>query len=92
GHGVLWMNNIHHQDISENNLMFTRVMSSVSGRLSIWRTARLHRDDRPLASKRTGTIPFISYDLLKAFDTSDNIPHIYEYDVESFTYVVLWIS
>ncbi|KZT25737.1 hypothetical protein NEOLEDRAFT_1133265 [Neolentinus lepideus HHB14362 ss-1] len=91
-HGVLWMNNIHHRDISENNLMFTRVNGGVVGVLNDFDLSIIHRDDRPLASERTGTIPFMSHDLLQAFNTGGNIPHVYDYDVESFVYVVLWIS
>ncbi|KZT25740.1 hypothetical protein NEOLEDRAFT_337984 [Neolentinus lepideus HHB14362 ss-1] len=91
-HGVLWMNNIHHRDISENNLMFTRVKGGVVGVLNDFDLSIIHRDDRPLASERTGTIPFMSYDLLYAFKTDRRIPHIYEYDVESFVYVAMWIS
>ncbi|KZT25736.1 hypothetical protein NEOLEDRAFT_336689 [Neolentinus lepideus HHB14362 ss-1] len=86
------MNNIHHRDISENNLMFTRVKGGVIGVLNDFDLSIIHRDDHPLASERTGTIPFMSSDLFKAFDTSHNIPHVYAYDVESFVYVALWIS
>jgi len=91
-HGVLWLNNIHHRDISENNLMFTQVNGGIVGVLNDFDLSIIHRDDRQLASERTGTIPFMSYDLLKAFNSGGNIPHIYEYDVESFVYVILWIS
>ncbi|KZT25961.1 hypothetical protein NEOLEDRAFT_1113837 [Neolentinus lepideus HHB14362 ss-1] len=91
-HGVLWQNNIHHRDISENNLMFRRMKDGVVGVLNDFDLSIVHRDDRTLAKERTGTIPFMSHALLKAFNSSDNVPHLYEYDVESFAYVGLWIS
>ncbi|KZT23026.1 hypothetical protein NEOLEDRAFT_579528 [Neolentinus lepideus HHB14362 ss-1] len=91
-HGVLWMNNIHHRDISENNLMYTRVNGVVVGVLNDFDLSIIHSDDRLLASERTGTIPFMAHALLRDFNTGKKVPHIYEYDVESFAYVGLWIS
>ncbi|KZT23021.1 hypothetical protein NEOLEDRAFT_579186 [Neolentinus lepideus HHB14362 ss-1] len=91
-HGVLWMSNIYHRDISENNLMYTRVNKVVVGVLNDFDLSIIHSDDLPLASERTGTIPFMAYALLRDFNTGKKVPHIYEYDAESFAYVGLWIS
>ncbi|TFK46527.1 hypothetical protein OE88DRAFT_1667548 [Heliocybe sulcata] len=90
-HGVLWQNDIHHRDISEDNLMFTRRGGHVVGVLNDFDLSVIHAEGRSLANERTGTIPFMASALLWAFGTGDSVAHLYEHDVESFAYVGLWI-
>ncbi|TFK51583.1 hypothetical protein OE88DRAFT_1564233 [Heliocybe sulcata] len=76
-HGVLWLNKVHHRDISEDNLMYTKVNGHVVGVLNDFDLSIYHDDDRSLANERTGTIPFMAHALLTAFRSGKPVAHLY---------------
>ncbi|KAI0091376.1 hypothetical protein BDY19DRAFT_930073 [Irpex rosettiformis] len=90
-HFQLWMKHLHHCDISSDNLMYDRDEEGrVVGVLNDFDLSIL----APLADKfRTGcmgTVPFMATVLMRPGGTA--LPHLFEYDVESFIYVLLWIT
>ena len=92
GHYRLWVNGIHHGDISLNNLMYD--ISTETGNpvgivndfdLAAW-------VDHPTTNNdRTGTIPFMAIDLLDG-GLDDRIPRLYRHDLESFIWVLAYIT
>lgn len=42
--------------------------------------------------ERTGTYPFIAIDILQGAATGLGATHLYRHDLESFLYVLLWVS
>ena len=74
---MLWTCGLHHQNVSENNLMYIKIEDHVVGVLNDFDPAIINNEDREVASERTGTIPFMAYDLLKKFNSQEPIVHIY---------------
>ena len=91
GHYRLWVNGIHHGDISFNNLMYdiTRTGDPVGiindFDLATW------VDHSTTNNDRTGTIPFMAIDLLDG-GLEDRIPRLYRHDMESFVWVLAYIT
>ena len=91
GHHRLWVNGIHHGDISLNNLMYN---SSPTGEpegvlndydLASWKKYSTAN------SARIGTIPFMSLSMLN--DGLENrIPRLYRHDAESFIWVLAYVT
>lgn len=93
GHHALFECGILHRDISKNNVMCRRRKDGkVIGILLDFDLAIFIEEDGkapdPTSKFRTGTLAFMAIDLLE--DT--NIPHLYRHDLESFLYVLVWIS
>jgi hypothetical protein len=42
--------------------------------------------------ERTGTLPFMALDLLTPEGQDGKLKHIYQYDLESFMWVFIWIT
>ena len=91
GHYRLWVNGIHHGDISLKNLMY-----SISKRgvplgvvndfdLASWVGRSATNNDR------TGTIPFMAIDLLEG-GLDRCIPRLYRHDMESFSWVLAYVT
>jgi len=91
GHYRLWVNGIHHCDISYNNLMYDtpgadQPMVIVNDfDLATWVDHKTTKNDR------TGTIPFMAIDLLDG-GLNDRIPRLYRHDIESFVWVLTYIT
>ncbi|KAI0086119.1 hypothetical protein BDY19DRAFT_873226, partial [Irpex rosettiformis] len=88
-HFELWLNGLHHRDISANNLMYYRdAEGHVFGVLNDFDLSIVASLAGEFGTERTGTVPFMATDLM---GNDDETPvHIYEFDVESFIYVLLW--
>jgi hypothetical protein len=91
GHYRLWLNGIHHGDISLKNLMYgiskdgdpSGVVNDFD--LATWVGHSTANNDR------TGTIPYMAIDLLgRGLD--DRIPRLYRHDLESFSWVLAYIT
>ena len=91
GHFRLWINGVHHGDISLNNLMYSL---SPSGEpkgvlndydLASWVKFPTTNNDR------TGTIPFMALDLING-GLEKQIPRLYRHDAESFIWVLAYIT
>jgi len=91
-HYRLWMNGIYHGDISLTNLMYgispkTRDPVGIINDfdLASW-------VDHPATNNdRTGTIPFLAIDLLDG-GWERCIPRLYRHDMESFSWVLAYIT
>ena len=91
GHYRLWMNGIHHGDISFNNLMYDT--SATNGPVGILNDFDLATwvDHSTTNNDRTGTIPFMAIDMLDG-GLDDRIPRLYRHDLESFVWVLSYIT
>ena len=91
GHYRLWVNGIHHGDISLNNLMYAisptgepkRVLNDYD--LAFWNEQQTENHDR------IGTIPFMALELVEnGFD--DQVSRLYRHDAESLIWVLVYIT
>ncbi|KAH6901571.1 hypothetical protein BKA70DRAFT_1568397 [Coprinopsis sp. MPI-PUGE-AT-0042] len=94
-HFVAWdVGKYLHRDLSENNLMFWTpekdAKSIPKGVVNDWDMASAldETNQVPMSSTqhRTGTLPFMSIDLLERAPPR----HYYRHDLESFFYILLW--
>jgi len=91
GHHRLWVNGINHGDISLNNLMYdTSATNGPAGILNDFDLA-IRVDHSATNDDRTGTIPFMTIDMLNG-ELDDRIPQLYRHDVESFIWVLAYIT
>ena len=92
GHYRLWENGIHHGDISLNNLMYD-VCAETGDPVGIVNDFDLATwVDHPTTNNdRTGTIPFMAIDLLDG-GLDRRIPRLYRHDLESFIWVLTYIT
>ena len=91
GHYRLWVNGIHHGDISHKNLMYD--ISEAGEPLGIVNDFDLATwVDHPITKNdRTGTIPFMAIDILNC-ESDERIPRLYRHDIESFVWVLTYIT
>ncbi|KAF9783684.1 hypothetical protein BJ322DRAFT_1109538 [Thelephora terrestris] len=90
-HYRLWVNGIHHGDISLHNLMYG--ISKAGDPLGIIIDFDLATCvNHPTTNNdRTGTIPFMAIDLLDGgLDT--RIPRLYRHDLESLSWVLVYVT
>ena len=95
GHYRLWVNGIHHGDISLNNLMYSvSTTGEPEGVLNDYDLASW--DKIPTTNNdRTGTIPFMTLSMLKAIVNNgleERMPRLYRHDAESFIWVLAYIT
>ncbi|MCJ1251832.1 hypothetical protein MMC30_009070 [Trapelia coarctata] len=79
---------ILHRDISENNIIITdpKKADGFTGMLIDLDLAKIVGSGRSGARHQTGTMQFIAIGVLR------KVAHTYRHDLESFFYVLLWIS
>jgi hypothetical protein len=89
GYYRLWVNGIHHGDISLNNLMYSiSATGKPEGVLNDYDLASW--DEFPtMNSDRTGTGPFVALNMLSEA-LEKRIPRLYRHDAESFTWVLTY--
>jgi len=87
----LWANGIHHGDISVNNLMYDT--SATNGPVGMVNDFDLATwvDHSTTNNDRTGTIPFMTIDMLDG-EFDDHVPRLYRHDMESFIWVLAYIT
>jgi hypothetical protein len=80
--------NILHRDISVNNIILTKTerADGFTGLLIDLDLAKQWNEPRSGARHRTGTMEFMAIEVLL------NTSHTYRHDLESFFYVLLWLS
>ncbi|KAG2142356.1 hypothetical protein DEU56DRAFT_259973 [Suillus clintonianus] len=89
-HYALWKNDVHHRDVSPNNLMVYKLNGKWIGVLNDYDlSSTLH--EGPTGNERTGTVPFMALDLLEKDAIDGNVSHLYRHDAESFIWVLVWI-
>ncbi|KAK0448042.1 hypothetical protein EV421DRAFT_1658879, partial [Armillaria borealis] len=81
---------ILHRDISMANIMY-RIDSAgnIFGVLNDFDLSSLIPIDEATSLRRTGTPPYMAFDLLK--EEKDSGPHLYRHDLEALFYVMLMI-
>ena len=86
------MNGIRHGDISYNNLMYDSPddTGEPAGIVNDYDLATWV-DHSTTNTDRTGTIPFMAIDLLDG-GLEDRIPRLYRHDLESFVWVLAYIT
>ncbi|KAG2113440.1 uncharacterized protein F5147DRAFT_46012 [Suillus discolor] len=90
-HRALWKRGVHHRNVNPSNIMGY----SFGGRfISVLNDFDLSsiKQDHPRGFERTGTVPFMSLDLLTPEATADEVEHVYRHDVESLIWVLIWVS
>lgn len=94
GHYFLWKGGIHHRDISVGNLMYIEENGWVVGVLNDFDQSSWIKPGEtggPFAHVRTGTMPFMAFELLRPAAISGRVEHIYAYDAQSFFWASAWI-
>jgi hypothetical protein len=88
----LWVNGIHHGDISLNNLMYA-ISANTRDPIGILNDFDLATwvDRSTMNNDRTGTIPFMAIDLLEG-GLDRRIPRLYRHDMESFSWVLAYVT
>ncbi|KAF8875561.1 hypothetical protein BD779DRAFT_209435 [Infundibulicybe gibba] len=88
-HLHLWRDGIRHCDISVSNLMYDKDYNR--GILNDLDLAQLRDRLPPSGTERTGTMPFMAFDLLQEPAWHGHVEREYRHDAESFAWVLLWI-
>ena len=100
-HDLKYKANILHRDVSVNNIMYEVRDGKPFFILNDYDLVSLQKPDgenaKPSSKHRTGTLPFMSCDVLDDLGTLDrgdspSIPHILRYDFESLYWVSLWCT
>ncbi|KAI0671517.1 hypothetical protein C8Q78DRAFT_1029315 [Trametes maxima] len=91
-HYLNWRNNIHHKDLSLNNLMYRERDGSICGVMNDWYLAVdvLHPQTRT-GSEVTGTTPFMAIDLLQKEALCGKVQYFYHHDLEAFMWIFIWV-
>ncbi|KDQ10225.1 hypothetical protein BOTBODRAFT_190567 [Botryobasidium botryosum FD-172 SS1] len=77
-----------HRDISSATLMYRKSDGRIQGVLTDFDLATSsHVNYLPHLLHRTGTTPFLAYELLSSFEY---VPHLFRRDLESALYVLIW--
>ncbi|SJL08519.1 uncharacterized protein ARMOST_11883 [Armillaria ostoyae] len=81
---------ILHQDISPGNIMWRRTIDGhVCGVLNDFDLSSLRDDPGTSSFQRTGTLPYMAYELLINNKNGQPPKHLYRHDIESVFYVIL---
>ncbi|SJL08542.1 uncharacterized protein ARMOST_11908 [Armillaria ostoyae] len=81
---------ILHRDISPGNIMWRRTIDGhICGVLNDFNLSSLRDDPGASSFQRTGTLPYMAYDLLINNNNGQPPKHLYRHDVESVFYVIL---
>jgi len=88
-HYRLWLHGVEHGDISLSNFLWDSKTKMV--KLNDFDLARLRNNNVILGHTRTGTMPFMAFDLLCPEGLEGCIPRLYRHDAESFLWVLFWV-
>ncbi|KAK0478840.1 hypothetical protein IW261DRAFT_1399927 [Armillaria novae-zelandiae] len=81
---------ILHRDISPGNIMWRRTIDGhVRGVLNDFDLSSLRSATGASSFQRTGTLPYMAYELLIKDENGHQLKHLYRHDVESIFYVIL---
>ncbi|KAG2129039.1 uncharacterized protein EDB93DRAFT_144737 [Suillus bovinus] len=89
-HYTLWKHDVHHRDISPNNLLVYWLNGQWIGVLNDYDLSSTKRDG-PSGRERTGTVPFMAVDLLSQPGLKGKVAHLYRHDAESLVWVLVWV-
>ncbi|KAG7440979.1 uncharacterized protein BT62DRAFT_909529 [Guyanagaster necrorhizus] len=81
---------ILHRDISPGNIMWRRTVDGhLRGVLNDFDLSAYRHDTGPSLRQRTGTLPYMAFELLIDDENGHPPKHLYRHDVESIFYVIL---
>ncbi|KIM36710.1 hypothetical protein M413DRAFT_31540 [Hebeloma cylindrosporum] len=93
-HALLWRIGIAHGDVSLHSLMHKA--SNKYGVLNDFDVASVMdpgaRNPNRQGLERTGTLPFMALELLRADGFEGKVPRRYEHELESFSWILVWVS
>ncbi|KAI0315655.1 hypothetical protein OF83DRAFT_1131027, partial [Amylostereum chailletii] len=89
-HYALWRAGIHHNDLSQNNIMYRIIDGKVYGVVNDWDLATLDETGHE-GFDPAGTIPYVSMDLLEGWIAKRPKPprRLYRHDNESFVWIMV---
>ncbi|KAG9090011.1 hypothetical protein FRC06_001255 [Ceratobasidium sp. 370] len=90
-HYLVWQAGVQHRDLSQGNLMVRKQKDTYLGVLNDWDLSHavgLSED----TEERMATLPFLAIDLLLPGYWEGNTPVEYRHDLESFMWIIYWIS
>ncbi|KAI0641065.1 hypothetical protein C8Q79DRAFT_930332 [Trametes meyenii] len=91
-HYLSWINSIHHQDLSLNNLTYRDRGGTNYAVLDNWDLAiDAETLQTYISSEKMGTVPFMAIDLLPKEEVCGQVRHLYRHDLESFFYILVWL-
>ncbi|KAG2131321.1 hypothetical protein DEU56DRAFT_717782, partial [Suillus clintonianus] len=91
-HIDLWKAGVYHRDVGPENMMWYRdKLGKLMGVLNDCDLSSLANVPGPQGNERTGTVPFMAFDLLTARAQRGEVKHLYRHDMESFVWVFIWI-
>ncbi|KAG7440619.1 uncharacterized protein BT62DRAFT_997656 [Guyanagaster necrorhizus] len=81
---------ILHHDISPGSIMWRRTVDDhLRGVLNDFDLSAYRHETGPSSRQRTGTLPYMAYELLISDENGHPPKHLYRHDVESIFYVIL---
>ncbi|KAG7442732.1 uncharacterized protein BT62DRAFT_973413 [Guyanagaster necrorhizus] len=81
---------ILHRDISPRNIMWRRTVDGhLRGVLNDFDLSAYRHETGPSSRQRTGTLPYMAFELLINDENGHPPKHLYRHDVESIFYVIL---
>ncbi|KAG7447164.1 uncharacterized protein BT62DRAFT_893017 [Guyanagaster necrorhizus] len=81
---------ILHRDISPGNIMWRRTVDGhLRGVLNDFDLSAYRHETGPSSRQRTGTLPYMAFELLNNDNNGHPPKHLYRHDVESIFYVIL---
>ncbi|KAG7447144.1 uncharacterized protein BT62DRAFT_844081, partial [Guyanagaster necrorhizus] len=81
---------ILHRDISPGNIMWRRTVDGhLRGVLNDFDLSAYRHETGPSSRQRTGTLPYMAFELLINDENGHPPKHLYRHDVESIFYVIL---
>ncbi|KAG2052992.1 hypothetical protein BDR06DRAFT_1055439 [Suillus hirtellus] len=91
-HRALWKGGVLHWDVSPSNLMVYCLCGQFIGVLSDYDLfLSSFKRDGPRGLERTGTLPFMSKNLLSPAAMAGKVEHMYVHDGESLIWVLTWV-
>ncbi|KAG2359068.1 hypothetical protein BDR07DRAFT_1415906 [Suillus spraguei] len=91
-HATLWKEGVYHRNVSPGNMMWYKIDGKLMGVLNDCHLSSLANDPGPRSNERTGTVPFIAFDLLTEEGQRGEVEHVYRHELESFVWCFTWVS
>ncbi|VDC02062.1 unnamed protein product [Peniophora sp. CBMAI 1063] len=93
GHHIAWTNGgIYHCDLNLTNTVYRKEGGKVCGVLYDFDlvSTDFKSHDYTERLERTGTLPYMTLDLLRARYLNISSPHLYRHDLEAFYWMLVW--
>ncbi|KAG1720577.1 uncharacterized protein EDB91DRAFT_1230992 [Suillus paluster] len=89
-HYALWKKGVRHRDVSPSNLMVYKTSDGrYIGILNDYDLSSTQGSSK--GNERTGTVPFMSINLLEPEAMKGKVEHLYRHNTESLIWVLVWV-